>query len=179
VYRKGSIKVWSRLDSAEAWFHDYCCVTSVLCKFYIIFTVHFLTNHELRNPLLQWMHSRCRLWAPWRWPCKGWNICRGWRIKKRKKICSSFCWCVICEACCIFACHGFWFLLHWAVVFIVLLFSRKLTSCCITVCVLVIIVCYVSDIFLVELHSCLPTGSTPLQAETCTRNYCDLVNNYL
>jgi hypothetical protein len=43
-----------------------------------------------------WMQSKRRLRAFWRWPCKGWNICRGWRIKKWKQY-SAFSWCVICD----------------------------------------------------------------------------------
>jgi hypothetical protein len=43
------------------------------------------------------MWSECSLQAPWRWPFKGRNICRGWRLKNIKWKCSAFRWCVICE----------------------------------------------------------------------------------
>jgi hypothetical protein len=43
------------------------------------------------------MWSECSLRAPWRWPCKGRNICRSWRMKNIKWKYSAFRWCVICE----------------------------------------------------------------------------------
>jgi hypothetical protein len=50
-----------------------------------------LTNHKLHtNEITIFFHIlffnpyKCSLRTPWRWPCKGWNICRVWRIKIEK-----------------------------------------------------------------------------------------------
>jgi hypothetical protein len=90
---------WLKLFKFADLFKPYGCncllflfgVTKVISWFCLLGTDKFYSRQK------HWMWNECGLRAPWRWPCKGRNMCRGWRIRNIKWKYSEFRWSVICE----------------------------------------------------------------------------------